>query len=107
MYCPSFVKLDLSWKITVENFIERSARLYEREPRGGVSSPRLGLYVNRWCRMGAMWGLVVAYEFVLRGMLCGLVIHFGGLIKWTFHYGSRVDRLLVKSGKNAPSALCE
>ena len=35
---------------TVENFIERSARLYEREPRGGVSSPRLGLYVKRWYR---------------------------------------------------------
>jgi RNA-directed DNA polymerase len=35
---------------TVENFIERSARLYGREPEGGVSSPRLGLYVKRWCR---------------------------------------------------------
>jgi RNA-directed DNA polymerase len=35
---------------TVENFIERSARLYEQEPEGGVSSPRLGLYVKRWYR---------------------------------------------------------
>lgn len=35
---------------TVENFIERSARLYEREPEGGYPPPRLGLYVKRWCR---------------------------------------------------------
>jgi hypothetical protein len=37
-------------KKTVGNFIERATRLYEQEPEGGVSSRRLGLYVNRWCR---------------------------------------------------------
>jgi RNA-directed DNA polymerase len=37
-------------KKTVKNFLERATRLYEQEPEGGVYSPRLGLYVNRWCR---------------------------------------------------------
>jgi len=37
-------------KKTVENFIERSARLYEQEPREGFASPQLGLYVKRWVR---------------------------------------------------------
>ncbi len=37
-------------KKTVENFIARSARLYEQEPREPSDSARLGLYVNRWCR---------------------------------------------------------
>ncbi|MFA9409589.1 MAG: hypothetical protein ACERKJ_12255 [Candidatus Dadabacteria bacterium] len=41
--------LSLSNK-TVENFIERSARLYEQEPREPYDSARLGLYVKRWCR---------------------------------------------------------
>ena len=35
---------------TVENFIARSARLYEQEPREPNDSSRLGLYVRRWCR---------------------------------------------------------
>ena len=50
LYCSPIVKAGISWKSTIENFIERSARLYEREPEGSVSSPRLGLYVKRWCR---------------------------------------------------------
>ncbi len=41
-------------KKTVENFVARATRLYEQEPREPHDSSRLGLYVGRWCRMGAI-----------------------------------------------------
>jgi len=37
-------------KKTVENFIGRSAQLYEQEPGEPYGSYRLGLYVKRWVR---------------------------------------------------------
>ncbi len=37
-------------KRTVENFVARAIRLYEREPEEVLASSRLGLYVRRWVR---------------------------------------------------------
>ena len=39
---------------TIEQFVERALRLYEREPRELGGSSRLGMYVRRWvCWTGA------------------------------------------------------
>ena len=35
---------------TVEKFVERAIRLYEREPGEASASARLGAYVRRWVR---------------------------------------------------------
>ncbi len=35
---------------TIERFVERAIRLYEREPGEAVAAARLGLYVRRWVR---------------------------------------------------------
>ena len=41
---------------TVERFVERATRLYEREQHGSDGTPLLGMYVRRWVRW-ALCGL--------------------------------------------------
>jgi len=43
---------------TLNNFIERAIRLYERGPRESLGSTRLGKYVQRWVKwVGAGLGV--------------------------------------------------